>query len=336
MAELENSSIPILRPPWAKIGWLGEALDWIDEQLATLEYEQIATVAYVRNWSISCVLKIKISRETIYFKEASTCSPLFCNEPTVTKTLASVFPKHMPTLMAINVQRHWMLLTDFGKPIGNSISFEVKKNIYCLFANIQIQAIQQRDHLLSIGCIDRRLDILQSQIEPLMNDDVALSELSASEIERLHALAPRLQDLCLQLASYKIPETLVHGDLHLHNVARYRDNYLFFDWTDSCIAHPFFDFVEFILSNKQKSFLGRMKGLWQQKTKKRLRDQYLHQWGQYESRERLLDAWNIAKPLCLLHHAVTYQHMIHSLEARTKQEISCALPYLLREIITSV
>ena len=238
-------------------------------------------------------------------------------------------------MIAINNQRHWMLLADFGKPIGNDITFKVKRNIYRLFANIQIQAIQQQDYLLSVGCIDRRLDILQSQIDPLINDDVALSELSASEIERLHALAPILKSLCMQLASYKIPETLVHGDLHLHNVALHRDNYLFFDWTDSCIAHPFFDLVEFVLSNKQKSFLGRVKGLWQQKTKKRLRDQYLNQWGQYESSKRLLDAWNIAKPLCLLHHAVTYQHMIHSLEERTKQEVNRALPYLLREIITS-
>ncbi|MEM1253948.1 MAG: hypothetical protein AAGI69_16075 [Cyanobacteria bacterium P01_H01_bin.21] len=47
----------------------------------------------------------------------------------------------------------------------------------------------------------------------------------------------------------------------------------------------------------------------------------------------LLEAWTVAKPLCLLHHAVTYQSMVQHLEVRTKHEVSRMLPYLLREII---
>ena len=73
--------------------------------------------------------------------------------------------------------------------------------------------------------------------------------------------------------------------------------------------------------------------VWQQRTKDRLRKAYLNQWNHYESGDRLLEAWTIAKPLCLLHHAITYQSMIHHLETRTKQEVNRMLPYLLREII---
>ena len=125
---------------------------------------------------------------------------------------------------------------------------------------------------------------------------------------------------------------MVHGDVHLNNIASSKDSYLFFDWTDSCISHPFFDLFELFLEGNQKSFVGRLKGLWKQKFKQHLRDHYLSQWTRYEPKERLLDAWKIAKPLCFVHHAVTYQSMISNLEARTKQEVN-VLPYLLREII---
>ena len=332
LIELESGNAPKLRPLWAQPGWFKEASDWIEEQLEKLDCKQLAPVEYVRNWSISCVLKIKTTSGNIYFKEASSFLPLFCDEPIVTTELASLFPDRIPTVISIDRQRHWMLLEDFGKPVGSNASFKAQQNIYRLFARIQIKSIEHRDRLLAVGCLNRGLDVLQSQIDPLINDENSLSELSTVEIEQLHNLAPYLKNLCSQLASYKIPETLVHGDVHLNNVALYKDNYIFFDWTDSCIAHPFFDLFELFIESDRKTLLGRITGLWKQKYKKRLRDRYLSQWTEYEPRERLLDAWKIAKPLCFLHHAVTYQYMLSNLEPRAKQEIN-ALPYFLRKII---
>ncbi|MGK7935387.1 MAG: phosphotransferase family protein [Xenococcaceae cyanobacterium] len=332
LIELESGNNPKLRPPWAQPGWFSQVSTWIREELEKLGYKQIAPIEYVRNWSISCVLKIQTTAGNIYFKQASTFLPLFCDEPIVTRELASLFPQHIPTVISIDRQRHWMLLDDFGKPIGDNVSLKVQQDIYRLFAQIQIQSVEHRAHLLAVGCLNRGLDILHSQIDPLINDENSRSELSTAEIDRLYTLAPDLKNLCSQLASYKIPETLVHGDLHLNNIASYKNSYLFFDWTDSCISHPFFDLFELFLEGNQKSFLGRLQGLWKQKSRQRLRDHYLSQWTQYEPRERLLDAWKIAKPLCFLHHAVTYQNMISNLEARTKQEVN-ALPYFLRQII---
>ena len=334
LRELESGNTSTLRPSWTQAGWLSEASTWIEEQLDKLNYKPIAPLEYVRSCSISCVLKIKTTKGTVYFKQAATDLPLFCDEPIVTLELAKIFPQHLPTVIGIDRQRHWMLLADFGKSIiGSNASLKVQADIYRVLAQIQIQSVSQCDRLLEIGCLDRRLNILHSQIDPLMNDEDALSELSTAQIERLQALVPELKNLCGKLASYKIPETLVHGDLHFHNVALHNDNYLFFDWTDSCISHPFFDLFELFFDRNQSSFLGRFLGLWTRQSQKRLWNQYLSQWTDYESPERLLDAWNIAMPLCALHHAVTYQNILNNLEARSKQEMSSALPYFLQEII---
>ena len=331
LIELELENIPPLRPLWAKPGWMDDTSGWIDASLAQSNYQKAIALEYIRNWSLSCVLKLQTPEGNVYFKESSIHPPLFCNEPKVTRTLATLFPQHIPTIIAADDQHHRMILEDFGHAVGHKISFKEKKDIYSLFVNIQIQSIQHQEQLLTAGCLDRRLDILQSQIDPLVNAEETLSALSATEMDQLQGLAPTLKRLCSQLADYNIPETLVHGDLHLGNVALFREHYLFFDWTDSCIAHPFFDLFEFCLSGK-KTPLGRLRYLWQQNAKQKLQNGYLNQWQSYESAERLLEAWAIAKPLCLLHHSVTYQSLLHSLEERAKREINI-LPYLLRELI---
>ena len=222
-----------------------------------------------------------------------------------------------------------MLLADFGKPIGHKASPKVRQGICRLFAQIQIQTTKHHDHLLATGCLDRLLEVLQSQIEPLVKDENTLSGLSVVEVEHLQMLVPTLKNLCDQLNSYHIPATLVHGDLHLNNVALHKGNYIFFDWTDSCIAHPFFDLFSLLNESNHRSFLGRLNRLWTQKA----RDEYLNQWRPYETRERLLDAWKIARPLAALHNAVTYQSMRHGLETRCKQEVARIIPYLLQYVV---
>ncbi len=324
LTEIESGRIPELRPPWARPGWFDTAVAWIETQLLELDYKQLAPVECIKSSGISCILKVRTTSGNIYFKEASTL-PLFCDEPIVTTELKHLFPDHLPTILSIDRKHHWMLSADFGNPIGRNAPLRLQKEIYRLFAQIQIQSVEQTNFLLIKGCLDRRLNHLQTQIEPLLRDEAALSELSTDEIHQLQTLAPYLKDLCSKLAGYHIPQTLVHGDLHLGNVALYEDNYIFFDWTDSCVSHPFFDMFDLFFHNKNQNQLLQ-----------ELQNEYLTQWTHYESMERLIEAWTIAKPLCALHHAITYQHIVASLEARTKNEFSSALPNFLRHLLNCV
>src|SRR5918999_5300285 len=148
--------------------------------------------------------------------------------------------------------------------------------------------------------------------------------LSYGEVQR--DAATRVGDLramCAELASYAVPHTLVHGDLHLGNVARSAGSYLFFDWTDACVAHPFFDTIS-IFQVKDPNVQAR------------LRNSYLGVWAAYEPIERLLEAWKVAKPLCALHQAVSYQHILATLEDTSKPELASGLPYWLRTLLQSL
>ncbi|NES78011.1 MULTISPECIES: hypothetical protein [Okeania] len=121
-------------------------------------------------------MRVNTTAGNIYFKQASTL-PLFCNEPLVTTELENLFPQHIPTVLNINSERHWMLLADFGEPIGRNSSIKLQKDIYRLLAQIQIKSIQHIDNLLNIGCLDRRLEKLSTKIDVLFNDKNVLSQL---------------------------------------------------------------------------------------------------------------------------------------------------------------
>ena len=322
LTEIETDNIPELRPPWAKTGWLDCASRWIETELLDLNYQQLAPVECIKTWGISCILRVRTNHGNLYLKEASTL-PLFCNEPVVTQELKKLFPEYIPTVLSINSERHWMLLADFGEPIGRNSPVKIKKDVYRLLAQIQIKSVEHIDNLLNVGCLDRRLGKLATQVDDLFNDEIVLSLLKEAEINQLNSLAPYLKNLCSQLAEYKIPQTLVHGDLHLGNVALDKDNYLLFDWTDSCIAHPFFDMFLFYFRRSYNP-LAPIKSI---------RDEYLNQWTVYESKSRILEAWKLAKPLCALHHAVTYQYISNCLESREKDLFSNALGDFLRELL---
>jgi hypothetical protein len=68
----------------------------------------------------------------------------------------------------------------------------------------------------------------------------------------------------------------------------------------------------------------------------RLRNSYLGVWAAYEPIERLLEAWKLAKPLCALHQAVSYRHIIATLEDTSKPELAPQLPYWLRTLLQSL
>ena len=145
-----------------------------------------------------------------------------------------------------------MVLPDFGAELGWDAPVEVREDVLRTFARLQVRAAPQVDRLLAAGCLDRRLAWLSAQAEgwlPAVQETGRLAGidaatwLSAGEVAELAAAGPRLAAMCGELAAFAVPATLLHGDLHLSNVAKGPAGYLFFDWSDACVAHPFLDMI---------------------------------------------------------------------------------------------
>ena len=176
--------------------------------------------------------------------------------------------------------------------------------------------------LLAAGCKDRRLDALLSQIEPLLDDELILGSLTPEERDRLQQAAPRLRELLIELTSLSIPYALLHGDLHAGNVIPREGTFLYIDWTDAAVSHPFFDMIHIFREEEETQ-------------KNTLQEAYLGAWEAHYSAADVRRAWELAGVLYGLYHAVSYQYIAHGIEELVLSELNFAY-YFLRKLLAGL
>ena len=318
---LERDESPAQRPSWAQPGWLPEVREWIEREAARLGHTVLG-LEQVKHWSISSVLRIETDGADLYFKVPARL-PLFVEEARLTAGLAERFPDHVPAPLAIDEKRGWLLLPAFDELFGWDAPLDDRREALRRFAELQRRTSELTHELLAEGCLDRRLDVLETQVDPLVNDPEAVARLTAEEVAELRRLAPWLKEVCRRLAAFELPSTLVHGDLHMLNVARLDRELVYFDWTDACIAHPFIDLLCLT---------------WEKDETRRaaLLEAYLEPWQGVETAERLQEAVALASVVIPLHHAVSYRHIVAGLEPAAKPELDATHNFLRRVLSNAV
>ena len=317
---LARDDAPDERSPWSRAGWVDEVRVWLERELGRLGRSLVA-VEQVKQWSISSVLRVRTDGPDVYFK-VSAPLPLFVEEGRVTAMLASRFPGYVPEPLAVDEERGWLLLPAFDELVGWKAPLDVRCDVLARFAQLQQLSAEHADELIAAGCLDRRLGVLEQQLEPLVTHPEAVARLQLDEVEELRLQLPAFREACRRLAGYALPPTLVHGDLHIGNVARHDGELVYFDWTDACIAHPFIDLLSL---------------QWEQDETRRaaLLDAYLGSWEGVESPERLAEAASLAAVVIPLHHAVSYQQIVAGLEPAAKPELDATHGFL-REALAQV
>jgi Phosphotransferase enzyme family len=315
---LERGEVPPERPPWAQPGWIAGVREWVECEVERLGHV-VLSLEQVKQWSISAVLRVETDGPDFYFKVALRL-PLFVNEAVLMDRLAERFPAYVPRPLAVEPEHGWMLLAEFGELFRRQVSLETRRELLGRFAGLQRRTAALTNELLADGCLDRRLGVLEGQIEPLLDDSEAVHHLEPFEVAELRRLAPVLKEACRQLDGCGLPSTLVHGDLHLGNVTRVEGELQVFDWTDACIGHPFID----LLSLQWESDAA---------SKASLLGAYLEPWREVASAERLQEAVAFAGVVIPLHHAVSYQHIVAGLEPAAKAELDATHEFL-REVLS--
>ena len=116
----------------------------------------------------------------------------------------------------------------------------------------------------------------------------------------------------------------------MNNVAAGRKRPQFFDWTDACLGHPFFDLITALQGPLP------LAGASPDEARSRLRDAYLSAWADYGSPDRLIDAWSAVKLLGAVHHAVSYRAIAAACAPPVDQDMASATAGWLRSVITAL
>lgn len=321
-------------PPWTQPDWFEQASSWIHAVLAQQGIDITGPIeqVHVRPWST--VLRVPTPAGAVYFK-ASTA--VLAHEAALTQALSRWRPGQVPQVLATNLQRGWMLMRDGGTRLREVLKVDRNlghwETLLPLYAEVQMDLAHRLPDLLALGIPDRRMATLPVQFEELLTDIEVLridqpNGLTSTDYRRLRYLAPYVAALCDRLAASSVPESINHGDFHDGNIFLRDGRYVFFDWGDGSVSHPFFSLrtvfvsVEYTLQFQEDApeFQG-------------LRDAYLEPWTQVESREVLLRTFDLARRVAPISSALGWHRTLSGLEESLREDYAVAIPGLLNEFL---
>jgi hypothetical protein len=171
-------------------------------------------------WSGSCILRVPATAGHLYFKATYARPPA---EVAVVQELGRRWPRHVPTVVAADASRRWMLMEDFGPRELSGMPFARWPTALRLFGRIQRECSADLSSWRSIGCPDRRMEFLVSRLEPLLSDPLLADaelpfRLNEGDLERLRADRNRWAEQLFELGASPIPASIVQQDFRAGNV----------------------------------------------------------------------------------------------------------------------
>ena len=217
---------------WEDPAWLAEAHEWIEGELERLELRRTGSAEQPHVYPWSTVLRVPTAGGDVWFK-ANMDS--LRHEAALVMLLAERRPDCVPPLLRADLERGWMLMADAGVRLRQLQEEERDLSrwldVLPLYAGLQVDLAGDADRLVALGVPDLRLATLPTRYERFVSE---------VEVEpRFRDAAPRVAELCEELAAYGVPETIQHDDLHDGQVFVRDGRYLLMDWGDACVSHPF-------------------------------------------------------------------------------------------------
>ena len=307
--------------PWTREGWYATAAAWADEQLRRAGNPPVGAPEqpFLRAWSFQ--LRIPVAHGAVYFKASP---PVFGHEAEVTRLRSDRFPASIPRVLATDKKRHWMLTDDFG-PVHRPASagaVEAYVRMVPQLAAIQRFTEGHTRELSAAGCPDHRTTRLPELLSELIEDD---ERLESAERHRLADYVPNFRDLCAELESAGVPDSLVHLDIWRGNFTDRATGPLLFDWAESVLGHPFISLDE-ALRDLRSAAPG------DENAARRVTDAYLRQWSGLAPMEHLVRAARLAATAGIVSRALLWQDALKTLDPERARPYAGTVAAQLREL----
>jgi Ser/Thr protein kinase RdoA (MazF antagonist) len=304
-----------LRAPWCRPGWYHGATSWALAQLERAGRRAEGAPEQVRQWDISSIIRIPTVEGDAYLKAVPA---YFSHEGDVLRAIGSLAPDELPRVIADDPARHWTLFEEIDGASPPEQDGGHAADALALLARLQIAAIPHAERLLR-ACPDRRLEHLPAEAAWLLARPGLADSVDAETWKRCTAFARHIERYVGELRACGVPETLVHGDFHLGNVAAEAGRLTLFDWTDACVSHPLFDLATVFYDGHDGPREAAL-------------DAYVHAWRAVVPAERLRRALPLADALACIHHAVSYERIAEGMEPGARWQVAGAAQGWLRRL----
>ena len=314
---------------WAQPDWLLKVRAWIEQHVEIAgELEQV----HLRPWST--VLRVPTAEGDVFFKAVWTDS-IF--EPALTALLARLRPGHIAEPVAVDPERGWMLSRDAGTRLRDLIHSAADlhhwETLLPAYAELQLELAAEPERLLELGVPDRRLSRIPDLLASLLDDTEALmldlpDGLTSEELAQMRKQVPEVEAMCRELGETRIPETIQHDDLHDGNVFVKHGKYVFFDWGDACVSHPFHTLVTTMRGTAHR--LGLDPG---GEELLRMRDAYLEPFGLYAGLGTLREVFEVAYRVGTIGRTLSWYDYVRGSHPLYRPDVADTVPYGLQRYL---
>ena len=321
---------------WSRAVWLAEVHSWIAHQLHRMGAAQSGEITqpHVRPWATA--LRVPTNRGCVWFK--ATMAGLV-HESAITQALSQWIPGRTPDVLAADTDRNWLLMADGGERMRALCQAAgdtgLARTLHRDYAALQQALVRRVPQMLALRTPDCRLAGFPALYLDLLcrTDMLGIGEeegLTREELARLHALAPRVEAICAELAEFGIPETLQHDDLHWNNVLVRDGRLTIFDWGDSSVSHPFLSLVVLLRGAARDLDVAVESAPIQD-----LRAVYLKEWNLRLSPAEMDRACLLADALGRISRALTWRRVVEGIREPHRSEYIASVPGWLQEFLES-
>ncbi|WP_061637561.1 aminoglycoside phosphotransferase family protein, partial [Legionella pneumophila] len=261
-------------------------------------------------WSEVC--RFQTNFGLVYLKKVPSALSL---ETNVIQLLQQQFNAPVPQILAHNQELNCFLMQDAGIPLHDVFKQEFRPNLLIdaihHYTKLQIDSADKINLLLDLGVPDWRLQQLPRLYNQLMNEEELLigDGLTQKELKQLKNLESKLQILCDQLASFKVPDTFGHADFHDKNILVNLNTHqtTLIDLGEVVITHPFFSFVNCLYRATEHLKLPSSQY-------KKLQEDCFKNWLSIESSAHLLEIIAIIEQCWAIHAVLGEYRLIKSID----------------------
>jgi Phosphotransferase enzyme family len=325
----------LIQLPWVQADWFARASAWIECQLHQQGRAITAPIELVHQRPWSAFARVTTDQGLVYFKAPA---PMFAYEAPLIQALAQWRPDCNVPVLAIDQTNGWILSANAGTTLRLLDRTEGQiahwQKILPLYSELQITLADRVPELLALGLPDRRLAQLPQQYADLLTTTESLriglkDGLAATEYARLQAGQAHFAAQCEALAAYHLPETITHEEVHENNVLLGSDGrYIFTDWSDCSISHPFFSMLVTLRATAHWLQLDEQGPEIQQ-----LRDAYLEPWTIFAPHSHLNETLALAYRLGMVNRALSWEQSLGRLSTEDKGPYADSVPGWLQDYL---
>lgn len=259
------------RGPFSRLGWIDEALRWIQQWTKSCGTVSGWTFDQFNASATGSLIRFRHKDgQTYWFKSGGMLNP---NELGITTTIAKLFPKFVPELISIHTEWNAWLMKDEGAPLPMALDRpESLDDIVLRLSELQRESSEHIPRLIQEGCHDHRIPRLVERMPRLIPylGEAMLAQVGSSSprirAERLRHIQDLFEQGASRLSSLGIPDTLMHCDFSLDNILVSNRGGLFIDWAQASVGLPFVTFeqlrVQLMQDDRTTAFASRITALY--------------------------------------------------------------------------